>query len=77
MNDDPNGPPAVEPVPLHPYELLGTLRKHGADFIVIGGFSLAVHGYVRATKDIDIVPEPSRENLERLMSALKAHHERR
>ena len=28
-------------------------------------------GYVRATRDVDIVPDPSRENLERLDSLLK------
>jgi len=29
------------------------------------------HSYVRATKDVDIVPEPSRANLERLLAALE------
>lgn len=45
-------------------------QGHDVDFVVIGGFSLAVHGVVRATKDIDIVPDPSRENLRRLGAAL-------
>jgi len=39
-------------------------------FVVIGGFSLAAHGYVRGTKDVDIVPEPNRANLQRLLAAL-------
>ena len=38
---------------------------------MIGGFSLAAHGYVRGTKDVDIVPEPSRKNLKRLLAALR------
>lgn len=58
--------------PLRPYRLLRVLVEHGVDFVVIGGFSLAVHGYVRATKDIDIFPAPARENLHRLMGALEA-----
>jgi hypothetical protein len=63
---------AGPPTPLRPYELLRALLDNGVEFIVIGGFSLAVHGYVRATKDIDIVPEPSRKNLARLMTALES-----
>ncbi|MBA2504317.1 MAG: hypothetical protein H0V29_00065 [Thermoleophilaceae bacterium] len=57
--------------PLKPLDLLAALRQHGVEFVVIGGFSLAAHGYVRGTKDVDIVPEPSRENLTRLMAALE------
>lgn len=56
---------------LHPAELLGTLGGHGVEFVIIGGFALAPHGYVRATKDIDIVPAPARENLARLAVALR------
>jgi hypothetical protein len=60
-----------EPV-LQPIELLQELGDHAVDFVVIGGFSLAAHGYVRGTKDLDIVPEPSRQNLARLAAALVA-----
>ncbi len=56
--------------PLKPLELLATLRKHDVDFVVIGGFALPAHGYSRATKDVDVVPEPSRDNLKRLLAAL-------
>jgi len=55
---------------LHPRELLGGLHRHEVAFVVIGGFALAPHGYVRATKDIDIMPEPTVENRERLARAL-------
>jgi hypothetical protein len=57
---------------LRPLELLRILREHEVDFLVIGGFAVAAHGYVRATKDVDVIPEPSRENLERLATALAA-----
>ncbi len=59
------------PVPLQPLALLRTLLEHGVEFIVIGGFSLAAHGIVRGTKDVDVVPAPERPNLERLARALK------
>lgn len=65
------GGAAREP-PLKPLELLSELLRHGVEFVVIGGFSLAAHGVVRATKDVDIVPEPSEENLASLMEAIEA-----
>ncbi len=56
--------------PLKAPDLLRTLTRHGVEFVVIGGFSLAAHAAARATKDLDVVPEPSGENLRRLMAAL-------
>ena len=55
--------------PLKPLDLLGELHTLGVEFIVIGGYCLAVHGYVRGTKDVDIVPEPEQANLRRLLAA--------
>jgi hypothetical protein len=60
----------TDPPQLNPFPLLDTLAKHEVEFVVIGGFSLAAHGVVRGTKDIDVVPLPTRANLERLMAAL-------
>jgi hypothetical protein len=57
---------------LRPLELLRALRDHRVDFLVIGGIAVAAHGYVRATKDVDIIPNPERDNLERLWAALVA-----
>lgn len=56
---------------LRPRELLSTLARHDVEFVVIGGFALAPHGYVRATKDVDVVPNPDPENLDRLAGALR------
>ena len=55
---------------LRPRELLATLERAGVEFVVIGGFALAPHGYVRATKDLDIVPSPTAANRRRLAAAL-------
>ncbi len=52
------------------FPILRVLREHTVEFVVIGGFAVILHGVVRATKDIDIVPEQSAENLARLWSAL-------
>ena len=56
---------------LRPAQLLAELHRHDVAFVIIGGYSLAAHGYVRATKDVDIVPDPSPDNLARLASALR------
>lgn len=57
--------------PLQAEPLLRTLGDHGVDFVIIGGFALAAHGVIRATKDIDIVPEPGAANVRRLAAALR------
>lgn len=63
----------AEPGPGTPprfFEFLGVLCDRKVDFVLIGGFAVTLHGYVRATKDIDIAPEPSRENMGRLWDVL-------
>jgi hypothetical protein len=52
--------------------LLGQLAAAGVDYIVIGGVAVGFHGYVRATKDLDVVPAPSRQNLDRLAGLLRS-----
>jgi hypothetical protein len=56
---------------LRPAQLLGLLRRHQVRFVIIGGYALAAHGYVRATKDVDIVPDPDTDNIARLAAALR------
>jgi hypothetical protein len=55
---------------LKPEPLLRALVDHQVAFIVVGGYAVAAHGYVRATKDIDICPETSDANLKNLARAL-------
>jgi hypothetical protein len=57
--------------PLEPEPLISALVDHQVSFIVVGGYAVAAHGFVRATKDIDICPDPSEENLHRLAAALR------
>jgi hypothetical protein len=56
--------------PLDPEPLLDALFDHGVDLIVVGGYAVAAHGHVRATKDVDICPDPAEDNLRRLAAAL-------
>ncbi len=55
-----------------PDDLLLALRSARVNFIVIGGVAVGVHGFVRATKDLDIVPDPAPDNLARLARVLVA-----
>jgi hypothetical protein len=59
----------IPPAPDIP-AILTTLLEHDVRFVVIGGVAVAHHGYVRATKDVDIVPEPGERNLRRLWECL-------
>lgn len=52
--------------------LFEQLAQAGVDYIVIGGVAVGFHGYVRATKDLDVVPDPDRQNLERLVELLRS-----
>jgi hypothetical protein len=52
--------------------LLRALREAGVEFVVIGGVAVAAHEYVRVTDDLNLVPRPDDENLERLAGALAA-----
>lgn len=50
--------------------LVESLRDHGVRFVVIGGVAVGAHGYVRATEDLDMVPEPDPANIDRLIDVL-------
>jgi len=52
--------------------LLRSLKEHKVRFVIIGATAFPVHGYSRATLDIDVFIEPKRANAERTRAALKA-----
>lgn len=56
--------------PLRLRLLLERLREAGVDFVLVGGLAVNAWGYLRATRDIDLVPDPSTENLARLDALL-------
>lgn len=53
-------------------DVLVELADAGAAFVVIGGYAVAFHGHVRATKDIDLLVKPSADNAARVFRALSA-----
>ena len=50
--------------------LLEELVREGVDVLIIGGVAVGYHGHVRATKDVDVVPDPDPANLKRLARVL-------
>jgi predicted nucleotidyltransferase len=53
-------------------ELIARLDAGGIEFVLVGGLAVNAWGYVRGTKDLDIVPDPSPDNLARLAAVLEA-----
>lgn len=50
--------------------LLKSLNAHNVKYVIIGATAFPVHGYARATLDLDVFIEPSQENAERTRTAL-------
>lgn len=50
--------------------LIAALNADEVGFVVIGAIAVGAHGHIRATQDLDIVPQPISENLDRLGNAL-------
>lgn len=47
------------------------LNEHGVDYVVGGAVALGLHGYVRATTDIDVMMPRDLENTRRALAALE------
>lgn len=57
-----------------PLKAIDTLNRNAVDYVVIGGWGTLHHGATRLTQDLDICPDLTLENLERLARALTALH---
>jgi len=51
---------------------LKSLSDHKVDFVVIGATAFPIHGYARATLDIDLFVRPTPENVHRVLAALRS-----
>ena len=63
----------MAPVNLHKdfKEFLKLLNDHKVEYLLIGGYAVAYHGYPRATGDMDIWINNNTENAEKTAAALK------
>ncbi len=53
-------------------DLLRAFSDHKVRFLIVGAYALGVHGRPRATGDLDVWVDPTPDNAERIMSALRA-----
>jgi predicted nucleotidyltransferase len=57
--------------PLRLRELLARLVEADVRFVLVGGLAVNAWGYLRGTRDVDFVPDPSPENLSKLDRLLR------
>jgi hypothetical protein len=59
---------------LHPdfSDFIKALNASKVDYVIVGAYALAFHGFPRATGDIDFWVCPERENAENVLMALKS-----
>lgn len=53
-------------------EFLKLLKEHDVRYLLIGGYAVGYHGYVRATEDMDIWVAVHQDNAKKLVATLKA-----
>ena len=61
----------MHPLPRDFSDFLKLLNGHNVRYLIVGGYALAYHGYVRATGDLDIFVEKSADNAAKLVQVLR------
>lgn len=62
---------SVPPVPPSLRSFTATLISGGVRFVVVGGFAVIANGFVRATKDVDVLIPDDETNDRRCIQALR------
>jgi len=52
-------------------ELFRCLNAHRVEYLIVGGYAVAFHGYPRFTGDLDLFVSPETRNAERMLEALE------
>jgi hypothetical protein len=52
-------------------EFIAAFNAHGVRYLVVGAHAVAFHARPRATKDLDILIEPTPENAQKVLAALR------
>lgn len=70
--DDANARPEFsrDATPEDLIELCRQLNASGVRYVVIGGFAIIYHGYLRGTSDIDLLIDGSLENIKKIKQTL-------
>lgn len=62
---------ALASVPRDFKEFLKLLAAHQVEYLLVGGYAVAYHGYPRATGDLDVWIARDHENARKVVAALK------
>jgi predicted nucleotidyltransferase len=76
VDDAHDGPYAREPQIEDLARICRALNDANAQYVLIGGFAVIVHGGTRTTKDIDLLIDPSPANVARVKHALRILEDR-
>lgn len=52
-------------------EFLRLFNAHGVDYLLVGGYAVGLHGYPRATVDLDVWVQSTVDNAERIVRAVR------
>lgn len=55
-------------------EMLYALLDHQVEFMLVGGYAVIYHGYIRTTGDMDIWVRPTNQNKSKLLEVLTKLH---
>ena len=55
----------------HFKEFLRLFNEHHVEYLLIGGYAVGIHGYPRATKDLDLWIRATPENARKVSSAMR------
>jgi len=70
MDDAPDRGESRAPQLQDVLDLCQALNREGARYVLIGGFAVILHGFVRSTKDVDLLVDPSEENIRAVKRAM-------
>jgi hypothetical protein len=62
---------AIPTLPRDFKEFLKLLSSYGVEYLLVGGYAVSIHGYVRATNDLDIWVKISSVNAQGVDAALR------
>ena len=51
-------------------DFISLCNQYNVKYLVVGGFAVAIHGYPRYTKDLDISIEISEDNAEKIIKVI-------
>lgn len=51
--------------------IIKSLNRNNVKYVIIGGYAIILHGYLRATEDLDLVLLMTEENINNFQTALK------